>query len=81
MVDAGGRTRFKPYLGFSHGGLATGALTAEELRSANSQFNSIFAGFEWRVIPRAGIKFDYLYQDVKNVYIRNSFGISTFVEF
>lgn len=73
--------RFQPYVGYARGGLGAGALTSDEFRSANSQFQSAFAGFSWRIVPRFGIKADYAYQTVKNVYVKHTFGLTTFIEF
>lgn len=73
--------RFQPYVGYSRGGLAAGALTSEELRNANSQFQSVFAGFSLRILSRFGIKVDWAYQTVKNLYRKNTFGLATFFEF
>ena len=74
--------RFQPYLGAAHGGLAGAALvTTAELRNANAQYNSFFAGFSWRILSRLGIRADYAVQAVKHVYVKHTFGLTTFVEF
>ena len=81
VIDLSGTPRFQPYLGFAHGGLAAGALTSVELRNANSQFNSFFTGFSWRILARFGIKADYAVQAVKHVYVKHTFGLTTFFEY
>ncbi len=74
--------RFQPYLGAAHGGLAGGALvTTAELRNANAQYNSFFAGFSWRILSHFGIRADYAVQAVKHVYVKHTFGLTTFLEF
>lgn len=73
--------RFQPYFGVARGGLAAGALTSAELRNANARYNSAFGGFSWRIVSRAGIKADYAYQTVKQVYVKHTFGLTTFFEY
>lgn len=81
ILDASGRPRLQPYVGYARGGLAAGALTSEELRNATSQFQTVFAGLSWRILSRFGIKADYAVQAVKNVYVKHTFGLTTFFEF
>jgi len=73
--------RFQPYVGYARGGLAAGALTSEELLSANSQYQSVFAGFSLRILSWFGVKADWAVQAVKNVYVKHTFGLTTFFEF